>query len=102
MACMVDGCNFLLKAVRHEAFTYQNGHMAFQDISTPDLYPYLLVNIGSGVSMVKVEGEGSYQRVSGTNIGGGTFWGLCKLLTGRESFDDILQLSTEGDNSNVG
>lgn len=30
-----------------------------------DLYPYLLVNIGSGVSMVKVDGEGKYTRVSG-------------------------------------
>ena len=37
----------------------------------------------------------------GTNIGGGTFWGLCKLLTGMDSFNDILALSDEGDNSNV-
>jgi pantothenate kinase len=37
----------------------------------------------------------------GTNIGGGTFWGLCKLLTGMDNFDDILSLSSEGDNSNV-
>lgn len=37
----------------------------------------------------------------GTNIGGGTFWGLCKLLTGMDNFDDILSLSGEGDNSNV-
>jgi type II pantothenate kinase len=77
--------------------------------------------------MVKVDGESKFQRVSGavmshrvlrrarkvqlynpgticdagTNIGGGTFWGLCKLLTGLEDFDDILSLSCEGDNSNV-
>ena len=38
---------------------------------------------------------------AGTNIGGGTFWGLCKLLTGMDSFDDILALSSQGDNSNV-
>ncbi len=30
-----------------------------------DLYPYLLVNIGSGVSMVRVDGEGKFLRVSG-------------------------------------
>jgi pantothenate kinase len=30
-----------------------------------DHYPYLLVNIGSGVSMVRVDGEGKFQRVSG-------------------------------------
>jgi pantothenate kinase len=28
-----------------------------------------------------VEGDGKFERVSGTSIGGGTFWGLGKLLT---------------------
>ena len=69
--------------------------------STTEHYPYLLVNIGSGVSMVRVDGESKFTRVSGTNIGGGTFWGLCKLLTGMDNFDDILALSSQGDNSNV-
>ncbi|RMZ52550.1 hypothetical protein APUTEX25_003693, partial [Auxenochlorella protothecoides] len=100
MSCLVEGCNFLLKAVRHEAFMYENQQMIFEETG-PDLYPYLLVNIGSGVSMVKVDGEGKYTRVSGTNVGGGTFWGLCRLLTGVNNFDDILTLSSQGDNSNV-
>ena len=38
---------------------------------------------------------------AGTNIGGGTFWGLCRLLTGLSNFDEILELSSTGDNSNV-
>jgi type II pantothenate kinase len=103
MACMVDGCNFLLKAVAHEAFTYENGAMGCVDLDSDPAgaFPYLLVNIGSGVSMVRVDGEGRHTRVSGTNIGGGTFWGLCRLLTGLHSFDDILRLSTGGDNSAV-
>lgn len=101
MACMVEGCNFLLNAVRHEAFQYENGQLQFVDLPTAEHYPYLLVNIGSGVSMVRVDGESKFQRVSGTNIGGGTFWGLCKLLTGMDNFDDILSLSSQGDNSNV-
>lgn len=67
-----------------------------------DLYPYLLVNIGSGVSMVKVTGEGQYERVSGSSLGGGTFWGLCRLLTQRKDFDEMLELSMQGDNANVG
>lgn len=66
-----------------------------------DVYPYLLVNIGSGVSMVKVTGEGQFERVSGSSLGGGTFWGLCRLLTGLQDFDDMLQLSSTGDNSQV-
>lgn len=101
MACMVDGCNFLLKAVQHEAFTYENSQLNFVDIDPAGVYPYLLVNIGSGVSMVRVDGEGKHQRVSGTNIGGGTFWGLCRLLTGKTDFDEILELSSQGDNSLV-
>lgn len=29
MECLVAGCNFLLKAIRHEAFTYANGSLNF-------------------------------------------------------------------------
>lgn len=29
MDCAVSGCNFLLKAVRHEAFSYEDGKAAF-------------------------------------------------------------------------
>ncbi|KAI8111302.1 hypothetical protein M9434_004874 [Picochlorum sp. BPE23] len=101
MACMVSGCNFLLQAVRNEAFQYENGEISFIDIDPGTVYPYLLVNIGSGVSMVRVDGEGEYQRISGTNMGGGTFWGLGRLLTGCSSFDEMLELSSHGDNSNV-
>ena len=29
MECLVGGCNFLLKAIRHEAFMYENGALNF-------------------------------------------------------------------------
>ena len=66
-----------------------------------DLYPYLLVNIGSGVSMLRVSGDGNYERVSGSSLGGGTFWGLCRLMTKCRGFDEMLELSAKGDNSKV-
>lgn len=66
-----------------------------------NIYPYLLVNIGSGVSMIKVTGPRSYQRVGGTSLGGGTLWGLLSLLTGAGSFDDMLDQAGHGDNSKV-
>ena len=66
-----------------------------------DLFPYLLVNIGSGVSIVRVDGEGECTRVSGSSVGGGTFWGLCRLLTGVRDFDEMLRLSAQGNNANV-
>lgn len=67
----------------------------------PDVYPYLLVNIGSGVSMIKVSGPRQFQRVGGTHLGGGTFWGIMSLLTGARTFDDMLAMADTGDNSGV-
>lgn len=65
------------------------------------IYPYLLVNIGSGVSFLKVTGQRSYERVGGTSLGGGTLWGLLSLLTGARSFDDMLDQAGDGDNTKV-
>ncbi len=67
------------------------------------MFPYLLVNIGSGVSILKVEGEQQYQRIGGTATGGGTFWGLGSLLTGGSvtEFDELLNMAEQGDHRNV-
>lgn len=65
------------------------------------IYPYLLVNIGSGVSFLKVSGPRTYERVGGTSLGGGTLWGLLSLLTGARTFDDMLDMADRGDNSKV-
>ena len=132
MDCLVAGADFLLRAVRHEAFTFLDGTVRYHrpgrsssaapssssseqqqqqpgpssssgGASSDDPYPYLLVNIGSGVSMVRVDGPGDseHARVSGSSLGGGTFWGLCRLLTGARSFDEMLELSSRGDNTKV-
>lgn len=74
--------------------------MEFAD-ARGDIYPYLLVNIGSGVSMVKVSGPRQYERVGGTSLGGGTFWGILSLLTGARTFDEMLKMAEQGDNSGV-
>ena len=46
-------CLFL-QAIRHEAFTHMEAEKEFVQIDPNDLYPYLLVNVGSGVSIIKV------------------------------------------------
>ncbi|CAI5996367.1 unnamed protein product [Closterium sp. NIES-64] len=121
------------QSIRDEAFTHLEGEKQFVEMHSGNIFPYLLVNIGSGVSILKVcehsqgvrafsrcasilkvcehsqggasilkvDGPQQYERVSGTNLGGGTFWGLGSLLTGCKSFDKILELSQEGDNSAV-
>ncbi|KAE8813744.1 pantothenate kinase 2 [Hordeum vulgare] len=101
MDCLVAGANFLLKAIRHEAFTHMDGQKEYVQIDQNDLFPYLLVNVGSGVSIIKVDGHGKFQRVSGTNVGGGTYWGLGRLMTECKSFDELLELSQRGDNSTI-
>lgn len=63
--------------------------------------PYLLVNIGSGVSIISVEEKNCYKRLTGTSIGGGTFWALCRLLTNIENFDQVEQYSDSGDNKEL-
>ena len=49
-----------------------------------------------------MEGDGKYERISGSSLGGGTFWGLARLLTQAKDFDDVLEISMQGDNANVG
>lgn len=66
-----------------------------------DSYPYILVNIGSGVSILLVKSEKKYKRISGTSIGGGTFLGLCCLLTGCQTYEEAIELATRGDSTKV-
>jgi len=74
--------------------------VTFEENPTPQL-PCLLVNIGSGVSIIKVDEDGTFERVSGTSLGGGTLWGLLSLLTPATTFDEMLALSEAGDNEAV-
>jgi len=69
------------------------------DFTNP--YPFMLVNIGSGVSIMCVKGPGQYMRVSGTSLGGGTFLGLTCLLTKCKTFEEALELAANGDNKKV-
>lgn len=64
-------------------------------------FPMLLVSIGSGVSIIKVLNFNSFERVSGTMIGGGTLIGLSNLLTGNREFEKIIQKAQMGNNAHV-
>jgi len=69
------------------------------DFSKP--YPYLVVNIGSGVSILAVYSATSYSRISGSSIGGGTFLGLCCLLTQCKTFDEAILLAKAGSSTKI-
>uniref|UniRef100_A0A673VX08 4'-phosphopantetheine phosphatase n=1 Tax=Salmo trutta TaxID=8032 RepID=A0A673VX08_SALTR len=103
MTCLIKGCNFVLRNIPHEAFVYvkhADSEFRFQN-THPDIFPYLLINIGSGVSIIKVESEDTFERVGGSSIGGGTFWGLGALLTKTKRFDELLQLASKGQHTSV-
>ncbi|KAJ5970588.1 Type II pantothenate kinase [Penicillium vulpinum] len=103
MECLIIGLDFFITEIPNEVFTYSDSDaepMQYAE-ARPDVYPYLLVNIGSGVSMIKVSGPRQFERVGGTHLGGGTFWGIMSLLTGSRTFDDMLAMADRGDNSAV-
>uniref|UniRef100_A0A8D3BCY9 Pantothenate kinase 3 n=1 Tax=Scophthalmus maximus TaxID=52904 RepID=A0A8D3BCY9_SCOMX len=88
-----------------ECYYFQNPADTESCVKKPctleDPFPMLLVNIGSGVSILAVYSENDYKRVTGTSLGGGTFLGLCCLLTGCETFEEALEMASKGDSTNV-
>ncbi len=96
MRCLVNGLNFLLRYLPSECFYYKLLHRSHPSEPPPSpadigpategkriefvpdgdgIFPYILVNIGTGVSIIKVEADGRFERVSGSGLGGGTYWG---------------------------
>ncbi|KAI1423431.1 fumble-domain-containing protein [Xylaria sp. FL1777] len=101
MACLIIGLDFFITEIPREVFTYSEAEPMQFVQPEADIYPYMLVNIGSGVSILKVSGPRNYERVGGTSLGGGTLWGLLSLLTSADSFDDMLDKAAQGDNAKV-
>ncbi|XP_054721702.1 pantothenate kinase 1-like [Uloborus diversus] len=102
---LIRGVEFINAYNEHECYYYvdpldeENCRKEYFDLN--NLYPFLVVNIGSGVSMLAVHSPTDFKRVTGTSLGGGTFLGLCCLLTGCESFEDAISLAEKGDSTKV-
>eukprot|EP00968_Pinguiococcus_pyrenoidosus_P019002 scaffold1981_cov345-Pinguiococcus_pyrenoidosus.AAC.1 len=117
MECLVRGLQFVLDNVKDEVYTYKpspaeqaeaaNETMRRKDkeftlkqvlpsASLKRTFPFMVVSIGTGVSIIKVEGPGKFERVSGSSIGGGTYWGLCRLFTKATTFKQVLDLAEDG------
>ena len=62
--------------------------------------PYLLISLGTGTSVMRVEG-GQVLRVGGTALGGGTVLGLGVALTGCSSFAELCGWASDGDRSKI-
>ncbi|KAM3161379.1 Pantothenate kinase [Lachancea thermotolerans] len=102
MECLIKGLDFLIHEVPEEVFTYND--LDGEHVVVPEhakVYPYMLVNIGSGVSISKVDSPTKFTRVGGSSLGGGTLWGLLSLITGARTYDEMLDWAHSGDNTNV-
>lgn len=107
MECLIRGLDFLITKIPNEIFCFDlKANDTFSVASTEneaEIYPYLLVNIGSGVSMIKVTGAGpqDFERIGGSSLGGGTLWGLLSLLTDAQDYNEMLEMAQRGDNENI-
>ncbi|SCU95030.1 LAMI_0F00650g1_1 [Lachancea mirantina] len=102
MECLIRGLDFFIHEIPEEVFTYND--IDGEHIVVPEhakIYPYMLVNIGSGVSILKVDAPNKFTRVGGSSLGGGTLWGLLSLITGAKTYDEMLSWAHRGDNTNV-
>ncbi|XP_032366952.1 pantothenate kinase 3 isoform X2 [Etheostoma spectabile] len=106
--CLIRGVLYIDSVVSSgpsECYYFENPTDPDRCIQRPytleNPYPLLLVNIGSGVSILAVYSENNYKRVTGTSLGGGTFLGLCCLLTGCSTFEEALEMASEGESTRV-
>ena len=70
------------------------------DLLPEALERYLLVSIGTGTSILLIDGDGA-RRMGGTPLGGGTVLGLGAALAGTSDFDRLCALAARGDRSRV-
>jgi len=63
--------------------------------------PHLLVSLGTGTSILRVDDGGRVVRVGGTGLGGGTLRGLGRLLLGESDHDILASLAAQGDRRKV-
>lgn len=61
----------------------------------------LVVSMGTGTCMVKVNNNHEIAHVGGTGVGGGTFLGLCKELLGEIRIECLIDWFRSGDSRKV-
>ena len=103
MDAIAAGFSFLVNRL-NSAFIFNSMDQSWTPVPEEEVkspFPLLLVNIGSGVSMLRIQSKDEYERVQGSAIGGGTVLGLCRALFGAHSFEEIMELSIKGNSSSV-
>jgi pantothenate kinase len=65
------------------------------------LYPYLLVNLRSGASFYRVDGEKNFKRVGGSSLGVSFVWGVTRYLGAYSDPTLMCKDAIHGDSSKV-
>ena len=69
--CIIRGIHYIDRVIPNECYFYENptNELEMTDkvpFDFRDPYPYLVVNVGSGVSILAVYSQNNFQRVGGT------------------------------------
>jgi type II pantothenate kinase len=77
----------------------------FNAVATGGLYlakkdKAIIASIGTGTALIRAEGK-EFKHLGGTGVGAGTLTNLCKKFANTKSFEEIIELSKQGDLSNI-
>lgn len=94
---LFSGFNTVMQEVDTPAykFTFAEGKILVHPLELP----CILCNIGSGVSICKI-GE-RIERLTGSCLGGGSALGLATMILGVSSYDELLELCSQGNANDV-
>ena len=60
----------------------------------------IIASVGTGTALIRAEGK-DFKHLGGTGVGAGTLTNLCNKFARIKTFDEILELSKQGDLDNI-
>ena len=77
----------------------------FNAVGTGGLYlskknKAIIASIGTGTALIKADGK-EFRHLGGTGVGAGTLTSLCKKFANTKSFEEIIELSNQGELGNI-
>lgn len=77
----------------------------FNAVATGGLYlskkdKAIIASIGTGTAVIRAEGK-KIKHLGGTGVGAGTLTNLCKKFANTKTFEEIIELSEQGDLGNI-
>lgn len=77
----------------------------FNAVGTGGLYlskkdKAIIASIGTGTALIRAEGK-TFKHLGGTGVGAGTLTNICNKFANVKTFDQIIELSKEGDLNNI-